>query len=98
MTVQHFLQSNSFLRNTFRSVFALFVILFWASSSQSQWRIATPRDTVFVSANQSIFTSGKIALTPGVDMWLSASNTFSISDGSSTFGIDAAYTYLVGGA
>src|SRR5207248_571699 len=64
----------------------------------SQWRIATPRDTLSVPANQKITVQGKLNLTSGVDMWVSASNTFTMMDGATTFGIDAAYTYSVNGA
>ncbi|MEI8133723.1 MAG: choice-of-anchor D domain-containing protein [bacterium] len=64
----------------------------------AQWKIATPRDTTFIPANRStLTTANKFALTPGVEMWVQASNTFTEIDGQTTFGIDAAYTYSVNG-
>jgi hypothetical protein len=59
------------------------------------WRVATPRDTVTVPANQKTFVTSKIQLTSGVDMWISPSGTFSENDGSTTFGMDGAYTFLI---
>ncbi len=75
----------------------LFIFLISDSTVYAQWRIATPRDTVTVPANQKTFITSKITLTTQVEMWLSPSGTFTENDGSTTFGMDAAYTYLING-
>ena len=67
-------------------------------SAGAQWRIPTPRDTVYVPANQKSFVVGKFALTTGVEMWVSPSGTFNEIDGATTFSLDAAFTYGVNGA
>ncbi|MDP4235313.1 MAG: choice-of-anchor D domain-containing protein [Bacteroidota bacterium] len=76
---------------------AVAMLLSLAASTQAQWRIPTPRDTVTVQANQKTFVTSKIQLTTGVDMWVSPSGTFTENDGTTTFGMDAAYTYLING-
>ncbi|MEP7235543.1 MAG: choice-of-anchor D domain-containing protein, partial [Ignavibacteriota bacterium] len=84
-----------------RLSFAIFLALFFGAmtgSGVAQWRIATPRDTVAVPANQSTFVTSKIFITGGgVDMWVSPSGIFTENDGSTTFGMDAAYTDLING-
>jgi len=83
---------------TLRLFFALVFIVFFASYSVAQWRIATPRDALVVNADSINPAIGKFALTSGVEMWVQASNTFAELNGSTTFSIDAAYTYEVNGA
>ncbi len=69
------------------------------SSYAQLWRIATPRDTLTVPANQSTLTTSKIQLTAGgIDMWVSPSGTFTENDGTTTFGADGAYTDLINGS
>lgn len=87
--------SISSVTNRLWLVFIFLTVTF--TTADAQWRIPTPRDTFMVPANQKTFVSSKITLTSGVEMWIAASNTFTENDGSNTFGMDAAYGYLVNG-
>jgi hypothetical protein len=96
---KYFLRMFSQCGTISRPIIAFSSLLFlFSTTTIAQWRIATPRDTLFVPANRATPVSGKFALTSGVDMWVQADSTFTELDASTTFGIDAAYTYLVNGS
>ncbi|MEO6940805.1 MAG: choice-of-anchor D domain-containing protein [Candidatus Kapaibacterium sp.] len=72
--------------------------LFAVSSADAQnWRIPTPRDTVFVPANQRTSTGSRMSLTVGVGVSLRLTGTFGLWQGQNSAGFDARYTYDVPG-
>jgi len=73
----------------------LFGILFFAADATAQWRIATPRDTIYVPANTPIATQSNIAITSGTQMFMRISGTYGIITGQNGAGFDARYTYSV---
>lgn len=90
--------SSSVIRVTVRAfLFAVIAIISLHSQSFGQWRIPTPRDTVYVPAKPGGYISSKITLSAGVDMFLYAGSTFSLFAQQNADGIDAAYTYKAPG-
>lgn len=76
---------------------ALLIFPLFQSAASAQWRLPTQRDTVTINASQKTFVTGKITLTAGVEMWISPSGIFTENDGTTVFGMDGAYTYLING-
>jgi hypothetical protein len=99
MNIGNFEFNNFSLLRAVRWYLIAFIgVIFFSSTLEAQWRIPTPRDTVYVPANQKSFVVSKFALTSGVDMWVSAAESYTELDGSSKFGIDASYAYSVNGS
>src|SRR5207244_13576369 len=65
------------------------------SGADAQWRLTTPRDTIYVPANQPSPTHSKIYQSSYVQTDLVLTKTFGAFSGQNGTGFDARYTYSV---
>lgn len=80
----------------YRSVLVgLVAFVAFASVSNAQWRIKTPRDTIYVPATSSSVVTSNILVPSGSQIFMTISGTFGIITGQNGTGLDARYTYAI---
>ncbi len=86
----------SLLRGVVRATTAALIALISLSADgNAQWRIATPRDTLFVPANSQNMTQSKLFPSSAVAMNLYITGTFGAFPGQFSSGFDGRYTFNV---
>ncbi len=66
-------------------------------SADAQWRIATPRDSLTIHANNPSVVTSNMVLTSSIGVSLELKGTFGLWAGQDSTGFDARYTYNVPG-
>src|SRR5579883_3518344 len=81
-----------------RVIVALVVIAcICTQGADAQWRIPTPRDTVYVPASNPLWSQGRLHTNPTIQYMLTLSGTFGVFSGQDSTNFDARWCYNIPG-